>query len=44
MPRIALSVALTAIAAAIFAPRVIRMTYRSWRYGHLAPLFERGGE
>jgi hypothetical protein len=44
MIRIASSIAITAVAAAIFTPGAIKMTYRAWRYSHLAPLFERGAE
>jgi hypothetical protein len=44
MLKTVLSIALAAIAVVIFAQGVVRMTYRAWRYGHLAPLFERGSE
>ncbi|WP_281407605.1 hypothetical protein [Neorhizobium sp. P12A] len=44
MLKIASSIAIIAVAAAIFTPGAVKMTYRAWRYGHLAPLFERGGE
>ena len=42
MFKIASSIVVTAITAAIFTPGAVKMTYRAWRYSHLAPLFKRG--
>jgi hypothetical protein len=39
MLKIASAVAVTVVTAAIFIPGLVKMTYRAWRYGHLAPLF-----